>query len=167
MLIQAAARLRDRGTPCTFIFAGTGDPDYSARMQELVGELELDDLVQFVGHVGGSLKISLYQAADIFALPTSQENFGFVFPEALASGTPIITTKGVDIWGELLEGGAASIINRTPEAFASEIAALITDPARLDAMRAASRPFVFRTYDEATLLSEYQRMYRDALPGAR
>jgi glycosyltransferase involved in cell wall biosynthesis len=167
VLIQAAARLRDAGTPCTFILAGTGDPDYSARMQELVGELELDDLVQFVGHVGGALKISLYQAADVFALPTSQENFGFVFPEALASGTPVITTKGVDIWGELLEGGAASIIDRTPEAFASEIASLISDPPRLNAMRAAARPFVFRTYDEAALLSQYQQMYRSAFTPAR
>jgi glycosyltransferase involved in cell wall biosynthesis len=160
VLVQAAAMLRDQSFEVNCIFAGTGDADYAARMQELVTELQLDDRVFFVGHVAGPLKISLYQAADLFALPTSQENFGFVFPEALASGTPIITTKGVDIWGELQGGGAASIVDRTPGAFASEIRAILTDRVRFSAMQVAAKPFVFKEYDEGLLMDQFESLYR-------
>ncbi|MBS0197745.1 MAG: glycosyltransferase [Planctomycetes bacterium] len=167
ILIQAAHRLRQNGVACNVIFAGTGDPEYASKMQELVGELDIDDYCHFVGHVGGPLKISLYQACDIFALPTSQENFGFVFPEALASGTPIVTTKGVDIWTELQEGGAASIVDRTPEAFAAEIASLLNDSPRLEKMKSAAKPFVFRTYDETLLMDQYEAVYRECMAKRR
>ncbi len=161
VLIQAASRLRESGVHCNVILAGTGDAQYASAMQNLVGELELDEYVHFVGHVGGPLKVSLYQACDLFALPTSQENFGFVFPEALASGTPIITTTGVDIWRELKDGGGASIVERTPDAFAAEIKALIEDPVRLARMKEATKPFVFRTYDEKTLMDQYEGLYKE------
>lgn len=160
VLIQAASRLREDKVFCNFILAGTGDAQYASAMQNLAGELELDDYVHFVGHVGGPLKVSLYQACDLLAIPTSQENFGFVFPEALASGTPVITTKGVDIWGELLEGGAASIVDRTPEAFAAEIKAIVNDPPRLAAMKEAAKPFVFKTYDESLLMDQFEGLYQ-------
>jgi glycosyltransferase involved in cell wall biosynthesis len=160
ILVQAAARLRDEKFDCNVLLAGTGDPDYTSKMQELVGELNLEDRVFFTGHVGGPLKVSLYEACDLFALPTSQENFGFVFPEALASGTPVITTKGVDIWGELLGGGASSIIDRTPEAFAAEIKAILTDKARFEKMKAAAKPFVFAEYDEKRLMDQFEGLYR-------
>jgi glycosyltransferase involved in cell wall biosynthesis len=167
VLIQAAAKLRELGLEANFIFAGTGDADYSSRMHELSDELGLENNVFFVGHVAGALKISLYQACDLFALPTSQENFGFVFPEALASGTPVITTKGVDIWGELLAGGGSAIVDRTPEAFAAEIKAILTDPSRLARMRAAAKPFVFAEYDETRLMDQFERLYHDAVAGVR
>jgi glycosyltransferase involved in cell wall biosynthesis len=163
VLIQAVRILRDTGFDCTLLLAGAGDPAYAERMRELVGELHLDDRVHFLGHVGGELKISLYQAADLFALPTSQENFGFVFPEALASGTPIITTKGVDIWGELASGGACSIVDRTPEAFASEIRAILSDRDRFARMRAATKPFVFAEYDENRLLDAFEGLCRECI----
>jgi len=107
----------------------------------------------------------------VFALPTSQENFGLVFPEAMASGTPVITTKGVDMWPELLGSGAASIVEATPEAFAAEIAAIVGDRARRGEMAAKARPFAMRTFDEAAVAAQYEQMYSDlvekkALAGA-
>lgn len=163
VLIQAVRILRDTGFDSTLLLAGAGDPAYAEQMKELVGELRLDDRVHFLGHVGGELKISLYQAADLFALPTSQENFGFVFPEALASGTPIITTKGVDIWGELQSGGACSIVDRTPEAFAAEIKAILSDRDRFARMKAAAKPFVFAEYDENRLLDAFEGLCRECI----
>ena len=151
---------------CNFILAGTGEADYTAKVKQLVEARGLSDQCTFVGHVSGALKVSLYQACDLFALPTSQENFGFVFPEALASGTPVITTKGVDIWGELLAGGGSSIVDRTPEAFATEIKAILADPTRLAAMRAAAKPFVFSEYDENRLMDRFIGLYESCFSPA-
>jgi len=163
VLIDAAAILNRRGVACNTIIAGTGGDAYLAEMKARVATADLGSEIAFVGHVGGDDKISLYQACDLFALPTSQENFGFVFPEALASGTPVITTKGVDIWPELVESGASSIIERTPLAFADEIQRLLTDGPARKAMADKAKPFVFRAFDEQSLLDRYEAMYAGSL----
>jgi glycosyltransferase involved in cell wall biosynthesis len=129
-------------------------------MKEMAQALSVADATTFTGHVGGHLKLSLYESASLMAMPTSQENFGFVFPESLACGTPVVTTKGVDIWPQLERSGASLIVDRTPEAFADAVEGLLADPARLAAMREKARPFVFSEYDEERLLDAYEKMYR-------
>ena len=42
----------------------------------------------------GEEKWRVLREADLFVLPTHSENFGIAIAEALASGTPVITTKG-------------------------------------------------------------------------
>lgn len=46
-------------------------------------------------------KIEVFRKADVFVLPTFSENFGIVIAEALASYTPVITTKGTP-WEDLI-----------------------------------------------------------------
>ncbi|MFZ4574063.1 MAG: glycosyltransferase, partial [Phycisphaerales bacterium] len=109
-LLHAAAKMCSEGFRGEFIIAGTGDDGYVRSLQEASQALKLDGTVRFVGQVKGAEKLSLYQAADLFVLPTSQENFGLVLVEALACGTPLVTTKGVDIWRDVEESGAAKIV---------------------------------------------------------
>ncbi|HYF15604.1 MAG TPA: glycosyltransferase [Phycisphaerales bacterium] len=160
VLLLAFSLLRKRGVRAKLVIAGSGEPAYEQEMKELAASLGVGDAATFTGHVGGPLKLSLYEAAAVMAMPTSQENFGFVFPESLACGTPVVTTKGVDIWPQLERSGAALIVERTPEAFADAIEKLLADPARLAAMREKARPFVFSEYDEERLLDAYEKMYR-------
>jgi glycosyltransferase involved in cell wall biosynthesis len=99
--IKAAGILRDRGVSCRWYIAGDGDERYIDSLKALSSSLNLGDRVHFLGMVKGVEKISLYQSADLFVLPTSQENFGFVVVEAMAAGVPVVTTKGMDLWPEL------------------------------------------------------------------
>ena len=74
------------------MIAGSGEPAYERYLCTLVAELNLRERVFFLGLITGAQKVSLYQAADVFVLPTLQENFGLVLTEALACGTPLVTT---------------------------------------------------------------------------
>ena len=144
VLIRAVKLLADRGVPCRVLFAGTGDEPYLKQLGALASELGLgEDRCRFLGMVTGDLKHSLYEAADLFALPTSQENFGLVYTESLACRTPIIATKGTDIWRELEASGAATIADPTPPAFADAIAALLADREALPARGEAGRAYTF------------------------
>ena len=64
------------------------------------------DSVTWVGMLRGDLKWGALQSADAFILPSHQENFGIAVVEALASGTPVLVSKGVDIWHEIVSEGA-------------------------------------------------------------
>ncbi|MFO0835970.1 MAG: glycosyltransferase [Phycisphaerales bacterium] len=162
ILIEAAAMLRDRGVRASFVLAGPGDESYVASLRERARAMKVEDRVEFPGLVTGEVKLSLYQAADVFALPTSQENFGLVLAEAMACGTPVVTTRGVDIWPELESSGGAIITDAAAGAFAGAIATMLSDRAKRQAMGAAARAHVFSWLDEGSVLSRYVEMYARA-----
>jgi glycosyltransferase involved in cell wall biosynthesis len=60
--------------------------------------------ISIEGPVYGEAKTVAYQYADVFALPTLNENFGLTVAEALAAGTPVISTKGAPWSGLEREG---------------------------------------------------------------
>lgn len=80
--------------------AGEGDKNYVNELKQLAQRLNISERVAFVGGIYGDEKWKLLRQADVFVLPTHSENFGIVVAEALASGTPVITTKGTP-WQEL------------------------------------------------------------------
>lgn len=100
LLINAVAELKDNMQGYRVLIAGEGDSDYIAELKSLAKNNGVDGIVNFVGGVYGDEKWQLYRQADVFVLPTYSENFGIVVAEALASGTPVITTTGTP-WEEL------------------------------------------------------------------
>ncbi|MHC4640657.1 MAG: glycosyltransferase [Planctomycetota bacterium] len=85
-----------------FVIAGPDHKGYLATLKELLARYELEKYVFFLGMVQGYEKLALYRRADIFVLPSYSENYGIVVAEALASGTPVVTTTGTP-WKELVD----------------------------------------------------------------
>jgi glycosyltransferase involved in cell wall biosynthesis len=164
LLVEAAARLERAGQPCQLILAGPGEPAYVAELKQLALERGLARRVLFPGMVNGPTKVSLFQAADVFVLPTSQENFGIVLLEAMAAGTPVITTRGVDIWQELQSAGAV-IVDQDPAQIATAIRSLIADLPMARQRGQQGREWVFRELDADRVIGAYERMYRDVCRG--
>lgn len=160
-LIDATSILKQRGTPIRMFIAGTGEQSYIDALQARAVEAGVADDVTFLGMVVGSLKLSLYAMADIFALPTQQENFGLVYAEAMLCETPTIGTKGTDIWRELQEGGAL-IAERTPESFADAIASLCGDSTQLEKLGEQARTHILDWLDTDCVAQQYESMYLKA-----
>lgn len=99
-LLEAAAQLKNELAGYTIHIAGEGDASYIRQLKEKAKQLGIESMVDFCGGVYGEKKWQLFRDADVFVLPTYSENFGIAVAEALASGTPVITTNGTP-WEEL------------------------------------------------------------------
>ena len=90
--------------------------------------LKIEDYVRWIGFVDEADKPSLYRLADVFVFPSIYEGFGLMALEAMASGTPVVTSKAI-VFEEVLEEAAYMVENARQMAGAI-IALLIQQPLR-------------------------------------
>lgn len=82
---------------------GNGDNTYVESIKKIIFEKGLSDDIMILPPIFDlDKKIDAFRKADVFVLPTFSENFGIVIAEALASYTPVITTKGTP-WEDLIK----------------------------------------------------------------
>ncbi len=105
----------------------------------------LGDRVHRLGRVSEHDLSALYRAAAVFVLPSVLEGFGLPVAEAMAHGTPVVTSAGTAT--EEVAGGAARLVDPADtDALASAITAVTADPDRTDEL-------VARGLDRAAALS--------------
>lgn len=87
------------------------------------------DGVRFLGFVPQPDLRPLMQAATVFAYPSLQEGFGLPILEAMAQGTPVVTSRGSST--EEVAGGAASLADPAdPASIAEAIRVVLADRTR-------------------------------------
>lgn len=122
------------GDAFPLVIAGR-EPDWDGRLfpnlREYSRQLHIENYVRWIGFVEEEDKPSLYRLADVFVFPSIYEGFGLMALEAMASGTPVVTSNAI-VFEEVLEAAAYSVENAREMAGAI-IALLIQQPLR-DAM---------------------------------
>lgn len=92
-----------------YLIAGGGN-DFS-RLQQRAINLGIADRVVFTGLFPESEKADLYALADLYAMPSRGEGFGFVYLEALACGVPVIGSKQDGGREALLDGKLGLLVD--------------------------------------------------------
>jgi alpha-1,3-rhamnosyl/mannosyltransferase len=98
----------------------------SARLEHLCTKLGIGDRVAFIGHVAEPDLVALYQGALVFLYPTLYEGFGLPVVEAMAAGTPVITSNSSAL-REIAEGHAELVNPLDIDAMADAIARVALD----------------------------------------
>jgi glycosyltransferase involved in cell wall biosynthesis len=86
------------------------------------------DTVHFLGSIDRREILALYQACDIFALPSDGELFTLAMQEAMACGLPIVTTNDSRYEDYDLDRSLIQLVDRQPEAIREAILRVISDP---------------------------------------
>lgn len=94
ILLHAISKIKSQLQGWTINIAGIEAEYTITDLQKMTHQLKISDLVKIVGPLFGEDKWNAYRNADIFVLPTLNENFGIVIAESYLCGTPVITTKG-------------------------------------------------------------------------
>jgi glycosyltransferase involved in cell wall biosynthesis len=101
-LVEAFARVRAPGV--TLALAG-GLAWMSQSTTERIRALGLEHRVRLLGYVPDEDLPALYSAAEVFAYPSLLEGFGLPVLEAMACGTPVITSTAASLV-EIADGAA-------------------------------------------------------------
>jgi glycosyltransferase involved in cell wall biosynthesis len=149
------------------VAAGNDEEGLRPRLEALAHELGVADRVRFPGPVEGSGKWALLAGADLFVLPSLNENWGIALTEALAAGTPVVTTEGVGAAAFVREHGLGAVTDGSPDALAREIAAWLARPAEeRAAVGDRARRAVAEHLSWAAVGREMTALYRTAFGGA-
>jgi glycosyltransferase involved in cell wall biosynthesis len=137
VLLDAVASLRDRGVDVRVTLVGDG-PSRSA-LEAAVDALDLRDRVKLTGAVGQDDIRTLYDAADLFCLPSFAEGVPVVLMEAMAAGLPVVTTPIAGV-PELVDAATGVLVAPgRADLLADALESLAADPERRVAMGRAGR----------------------------
>lgn len=140
LLLEAFARFADRDPTLHLVMAGPDQTGWVATLQQQANALGVAHRITWPGMLTGNDKWGAFHAAEVFCLPSHQENFGIVVAEALGCGKPVLISNKVNIWREI-EGDRAGIVNDdTLEGTVAGLAAwLAMTPEQQEDMRLAAR----------------------------
>ncbi len=128
-----------------------------SRYERLARQLGVADRVAFLGVKTGGEKLAEMRRADALVLPTHSENFGFAVAEALAVGTPAITTKGAP-WEGLESHGCGWWTDVDAAALRAALADCASRPrAELAAMGARGRDWMLADFTWRTCAERVHR----------
>ncbi|HUT57557.1 MAG TPA: glycosyltransferase, partial [Phycisphaerae bacterium] len=160
VLLRAWGELAPYSGKWVLVIAGPDWQGYRAQMERLVDSCGISSCTLFTGNVIGRLKQELLGIADLYVLPSECENFGITVAEALASGCPVITTRGT-LWKQIQDEGCGWWIERDLLALKTQLRAAmeLSDPERV-VMGQRGQTLVRTRYAWPPLAQEMLTVYR-------
>lgn len=159
-LVEAVGVLREQLQGYKILVAGEGEPAYVDSLRQMIADRGLQDMIQLIGGVYGDEKWELFRSADFFVLPTHSENFGLAIAEALASGTPVITTVGTP-WSDLNSSQAGKWIEIGTQPLVEALKRFLALPEKeLERMGRNGRKLIETKYSAEVMAEKMMDVYR-------
>jgi glycosyltransferase involved in cell wall biosynthesis len=158
-LLEAMAELRrTRAVELTIV----GEPLVNGYTEGLIDSLSLGDCTQYTGKIDTDSLVTHYSSATMLVVPSIYEGFGLPAAEAMACGTPVISTTA----GALPEVvGDAGILVPPGDtgALVESIKALLDDDARRKELGARGVERVKRLFNWDNAATQTADYYREAI----
>jgi glycosyltransferase involved in cell wall biosynthesis len=161
-LIEALAQSRHDRKLC-IVGAGEG----LAELRRSVEQRNLSTRVEVCGWESAEALTTRLSRASIAVLPSREESFGNAMIEAMAAGTPLVTTNAGSL-PEVVDARAGVLVPPgDASALATAIDDLLDDPERAEALGRAGREHVQRNFSWDAVAARYEELYREALSRSR
>ncbi|MCT0208298.1 glycosyltransferase [Synechococcus sp. CS-1332] len=113
LLIEAFAGVAASDPRLHLVIAGPDQMGWQADLQRYAAQLGIADRLTWPGMLSGDLKWGAFRSAELFCLPSHQENFGIVVAEAMGCGLPVAIAHPVNISSEVEKAGAGLVHSDT------------------------------------------------------
>jgi glycosyltransferase involved in cell wall biosynthesis len=109
LLIRAFADVAGKDKNLQLMIAGPDQTGWVAELKRLAQQLGVAHAISWPGMLSGDDKWGVFHLAEVFVLPSHQENFGIAVAEALGCGLPVLISDKVNIWREVQAQGAGLV----------------------------------------------------------
>ncbi len=164
LAVEAVALLKARGVDVELTLAGDG-PSRGA-IEERAAELGVAEQVRLVGAVPPDEVVHLYQAADVFCLPSFAEGVPVVLMEAMACGVPVVATYITGVPELVTDGVEGFTITPGRADLVADALARLVDPGLRQRMGRAGRAKVEAGYDIAAVGPQLVEVFASIRPAA-
>jgi glycosyltransferase involved in cell wall biosynthesis len=150
LLVDAIAQLRDdHDLNATLLLVGAA-PD--SNLTEYVAARGLSSAVEYVEYVKNETLPAYYRAADAFVIPSNQEGLAIVGLEAMACGTPVVSTRCGGPEGYVEDGETGYLVPTDDKAaLADRLARLLSDDDLRQEMGRSAHALVNSSYAESVV----------------
>ncbi|RPJ63442.1 MAG: glycosyltransferase family 4 protein, partial [Acidobacteria bacterium] len=169
-LIDAAAELLPRWPRLLLVIGGGGDLEHE--LEDRVASRGIGAHVRFPGVLKQDAVAGHLAAADVAVVPSVRDDSGNVdglpnvVMEAMASGTPLVTTAAGGIAAVAENGRTALVVEqRDPVGLAKAIDALLCSPDRRIELGTAARAVVIERWTWDRVAERFEAAYRRAAGG--
>ncbi len=162
-LLNVWRRVIQKMPDAVLAICGESDRGSHARIIKMVQKLDKTESVLMPGVVSGELKKALLQKSKCLFLPSYFESFGNVVLEALASGTPVIASRGTP-WSVLEEKGFGRWLTWDVNLWEKAISDIVGDSSYQDKeFSERSRKWVTENYNWDNIADQYIKVYKDVI----
>ena len=165
MMLEAFARWQRRANgsrPALLVLAGPDEGDgFRQRLEASAAKMALHGRVLFTGPLYGDAKWAAYRDADLFVLPSQNENFGNTAAEAVACGTPVLVTDKCGI-APIVDRRAGLVVSHDCAALEGGLERILGDPAFAERLRAGCGE-VARSLGWPEPLAQMELLYKQLL----
>jgi len=163
LMLEAYSRWHRRSRESqgsVLVVAGPDEGDgYRQRLEALAAQMGLNGGVLFTGPLYGDAKWAAYRDADLFVLPSQNENFGNTAAEAVACGTPVLVTDRCGI-APIVDRRAGLVVPHDCAALEAGLGRILDDPAFAAHLRTGCEE-VARSLGWAEPLAEMDSLYQE------
>lgn len=146
------------------LVVGDGDPVYVGRVRAEVESLGLAGDVLFTGLLEGRDKWAAVSAADVFVLPSRQENFALAVAEVMKAGVPVVVSDKVNLAPHLQRADAGRVLPLEPlDDWVHTLAELLQNESETRALAERGRRLALAEFDWGVSARRVAAIYDDLL----
>lgn len=140
-----------------------GDGEERSRLEKLVGTLNLQRNVKFLGYISRGNLEALYARARIYVLPSMAEGFPLSLLEAIASGCAVVATNVSGVSDVVNNENGFIVEPGSVDALAEKLSLLIEDQKTTEYMGSIGRKSISKQYSWGSIASKTFSVYERSL----
>ncbi|MEI6336268.1 MAG: glycosyltransferase [Methylococcaceae bacterium] len=141
------------------LFIAGQDEGEEANLKNQIIRLGLEDKAFLIGPISGQDKIDFLANADLFVLPSHNENFGNVYVESLAAGTPVVASKNTP-WQVVEDSNCGKWVSNTIDDTSQAVLELLEKDREL--MRINSKALANK-YEWKNIAIQFKNLFQNML----
>ena len=162
-LVEMFARVLQQLPKALLVIAGEGPA--RAGLQQQVASAGLAAHAHFAGYLDrDTALLDCYAAAEAFVFASRTETQGLVLLEAMAQGTPVVSTAELGTRSILVPGSGALVVPEEREAFAAAVVRVLSEPLLHQELSQRGRVYA-RTWSSTAMAQRLAELY-ETLRGA-